>query len=81
MDNTAKPTGSVNNTTKASNAELWSSITSTWAAETRYWDELFSLIDNVSIAGEAIWSIRILPWRHSLPWQVSGTIMNNTPKP
>jgi len=48
ITNTAKPTTTLANTTKVSFAELWSTITSTWATETRTWLDCGSLIDNTS---------------------------------
>jgi len=36
------------NTSKVSFAELWSTITTTWASETRTWLDMSSLIDNIS---------------------------------
>lgn len=38
----------VTNTNKVSFAELWSTITTTWANETRTWRDMASLIDNRS---------------------------------
>ena len=47
--NTSKPTpGAITNTARATSAELWSTITTTWAAETRTWADCASLIDNIS---------------------------------
>ena len=46
--NTSKPTTALTNATKASFAELWSTITSTWASETRTWDMTGSLFTNPS---------------------------------
>lgn len=48
MENTAKPSTSLTNTARATSAELWSTITTTWAAETRTWNDLVSLIDNLT---------------------------------
>lgn len=48
MENTSKPTTSITNITKVSFAELWSTITTTWASETRTWLDMSSLIDNNS---------------------------------
>ena len=48
MLNTAKPTTVLANSTKASFAELWSTITTTWASETRTWDATGSLFSNPS---------------------------------
>lgn len=48
LTNTSKPTTSLTNTTKASGAELWSTITTTYASETRSWLDMVSLIDNSS---------------------------------
>ena len=38
----------ITNTTKVSFAELWSTITTTWATETRTWLETGSLMNNTS---------------------------------
>ena len=46
FNNTPKPTTSTDNTTKVSFAELWSTITTTWASETRTWQQAGSLIGN-----------------------------------
>lgn len=49
ITNTTKPSApSLTNTTRASFAELWSTISTTWASETRTWTETGSLIDNLS---------------------------------
>jgi len=39
----------VTNTSKVSFAELWSTITTTWANETRTWLDMGSLIENTTI--------------------------------
>jgi len=46
--NTSKPASSITNTNKVSFAELWSTITTTWATETRTWIETGSLMDNTN---------------------------------
>jgi len=48
MLNTAKPTTVLANSTKASFAELWSTVTTTWASEPRTWDATGSLFVNPS---------------------------------
>ena len=48
ITNTSKPTTSLTNTTRASFGELWSTITTTWAIETRTWLETISLMDNTA---------------------------------
>lgn len=48
LTNTPKPTTSFVNIVKASFAELWSTITSTWASETRTWLDTVSLFDNAA---------------------------------
>ena len=82
MDNTAKPTGSVNNSTRVDNAELWSTITTTWASETRTWAECISLMDNLAktVYGDPLWTAQLI-WQLNLPWQRNTSIMNNTEKP
>lgn len=48
ITNIAKPSTSITNTAKVNLAELWSTITTTYASETRTWDDCISLIDNIS---------------------------------
>ena len=48
ITNTSKPSTSLTNTAKVNLAELWSTITTTFASETRTWLDCVSLIDNVS---------------------------------
>lgn len=47
--NTPKPSaGTMTNTARVSDAELWSTITTTWAAETRTWIRVGSLLSNTA---------------------------------
>lgn len=55
--NTTKPTTSLINTLKVSFAELWSTITTTWASETRTWLDTGSLIDNRSKPSNSLTNI------------------------
>lgn len=48
LTNTTKPSVDITNIIKVSLAELWNTITTTWASETRTWAECISLIGNVS---------------------------------
>lgn len=48
MTNTSKPTTSFTNISRVASAELWSTITSTWATETRTWLGTISLITDGS---------------------------------
>ena len=48
MNNTAKPSTTLGNTTRTNAAELWSTITTTWASETRTWLDCGSLMDNTA---------------------------------
>ncbi len=57
LTNIAKPTTSLTNATKVSFAELWSTITTTWASETRTWAEVISLIDNTSKPSTSITNV------------------------
>lgn len=57
ITNISKPIPSLTNTTKVSSAELWSTITTTWASETRTWAETISLLDNVSKPSTSITNI------------------------
>ena len=78
--NTSRPTTSIANTARVSFGETWATITTTWASETRDWQETGSLFDNVSISSDTIWSSRTFPWVLALPWQQVGG-MTNTSKP
>ena len=57
ITNTAKPSTSITNTVKVNLAELWSTITTTWASETRTWDDCISLIDNTSKPSTSITNV------------------------
>ena len=81
MLNTAKPTTVLANSTKASFGETWETISSTWASETRFWEDLASNFNNVAVAGQVLWSARILPWRLATPWQTDASGITNTVKP
>lgn len=48
ITNTSKPTTTLTNTARISSSELWSTITTTWATETRTWEECLSLVTNSS---------------------------------
>ena len=48
MDNTTKPTGSVNNVARVSDSETWDTWTIAWQDETRTWDRLRSKMGNTS---------------------------------
>lgn len=54
ITNISKPTTSLTNVTKVSFAELWSTIDTTWASETRTWLETASLMDNISKPSNSI---------------------------
>jgi len=57
MENTSKPTTSYINNTKPNFAELWSTITTTWATETRTWQETASLIGNLTRQSSSITNV------------------------
>lgn len=46
LTNTAKPSTSFDNTDRVAFAELWSTILTTWATETKTWQECVSLFTN-----------------------------------
>lgn len=53
--NTSKPaSASLTNTAKVNFAELWSTITTTWASETRTWAECVSNMDNTAKVSASI---------------------------
>jgi hypothetical protein len=55
ITNTSKPSApSLTNVTKVSFAEIWSTIVTTWATETRTWLDTGSLVDNVSKATNSL---------------------------
>lgn len=45
--NTSKPTTTLTNVTKVNFAELWGTISTTWASETRTWSATGSAFTNV----------------------------------
>jgi hypothetical protein len=48
ITNTSKPTTAIVNLTKVLDYETWDTILTTWATETRAWDDTRSLIDNTT---------------------------------
>lgn len=48
ITNTSKPNTSLTNSTKVSIGETWTTVDTTWAAETRTWLEISQLIDNIT---------------------------------
>ena len=48
ITNISKPTTTFANITKVSFAELWSTILTTWAAETRTWAQCVSLFSDTA---------------------------------
>lgn len=48
ITNTTKPTTTLTNTTKVSFAEIWATILTTWATETRTWLAAGSLFTNAT---------------------------------
>jgi len=77
LTNQSKPATSLTNTTKVSFGELWSTITTTWASETRTWLDTISLMDNVSKGTTGfLWSLTRFPWTESSPWTSEGGISN-----
>lgn len=46
--NTSKTSSSITNSAKIASFETWATIPSTWASETRTWDDCVSLFDNIS---------------------------------
>lgn len=75
--NQNKPSTTLTNSTKINIGETWGSILTTWATETRTWDDTVSLIDNVSrVFGGLLWSTSVLPWQMTAPWIDAGGISN-----
>jgi hypothetical protein len=81
MQNVSKPVSVFANKLRASGAELWSTIETTWLSETRTWDETVSLMQNATFLGLALWSQKNLPWQHAAPWNFPDAGMNNQAKP
>lgn len=46
ITNQSKPNSSTGNQSKIGIGEYWDSITTTWATETRTWDDMASIIAN-----------------------------------
>ena len=46
--NISKPTTTLANSTKINIGEIWNTDLNTWAAESRTWNDMQSLIDNIT---------------------------------
>jgi hypothetical protein len=57
ITNISKPSTSLTNSSKVASYETWDTITTTWAGETRTWDDMGSLIDNISKISSSITNI------------------------
>ena len=57
ITNTSKPTTSLTNSARPNFAELWSTILTTWASETRTWADVVSLFDNISRPSTSITNV------------------------
>ncbi len=58
ITNTSKPSApSFANIARANGAELWSTISTTWATETRTWLDCASLLDNNSKPSTSITNV------------------------
>jgi hypothetical protein len=57
ITNEIKQSSPLANADKVSFAELWSTISTTWATETRTWADCISLIDNDSKTSSSITNI------------------------
>ena len=77
ITNISKPSTSLTNTARASVSELWSTILTTWASETRTWADCASIIDNITkgVTG-FLWSVTRFPWTEDTPWLSEGGISN-----
>ena len=87
ISNLPKPTTILNNTTRIGGAELWSTITTTWATEPRTWLATISLFGNlpkpVTAGGTIESGIKYMGhiMQYSEDVVITGTTMNNLPKP
>jgi len=52
--NIAKPTTSLANADKVASFETWATIATTWASETRTWQDMASLMDGFTKASSSI---------------------------
>jgi len=48
LNNTPKPTGSVDNTSKPASYITWDTNTTTWNTEVRTWDQMVSPLNNTT---------------------------------
>ena len=48
ITNISKPTTTLANSTKINIGEVWNTDSFTWATESRTWDDMQSLIDNIT---------------------------------
>ena len=77
LTNTSKPTTSLTNIANVKDFETWDSNTTTFDTEIRTWDEMGSLMNNIS-AGLIgfLWSAKRTPWTETSPWLSEGGISN-----
>jgi hypothetical protein len=54
ITNTTKPSSSVTNTAKVASFETWATIPTTWASETRTWDDCQSLFEGFAKPSSAM---------------------------
>jgi len=52
--NISKPTTSLANAAKVASFETWATIVTTWASETRTWQDMASLMDGFTKASSAM---------------------------
>lgn len=57
ITNTAKPTTTLTNQTRIGTGETWASIETTWAAETRAWEDFASLFTNITKQSSTITNV------------------------
>ena len=75
--NQSKPSTSYTNASKVSSGETWATITTTWASETRDWEEVSQLLTNTTKPAYGyLWVDYIYPWQLPLPWQTAAGITN-----
>ncbi len=77
ITNISKPSSSVSNQSKINIGETWDSDMNQWQNESRTWDDMASIIDNITkIYSGYLWAESTLPWQLATPWIDTNKITN-----
>jgi hypothetical protein len=79
MINESRPTTSITNPAKVVQYETFDTLTTTFATETRTFDEMGTTWTNQNLGVSGfLWSLRRFPWTELTPWLSEGGITNQS---